>query len=122
MKRYSKTHEWVELVGDKRARVGISDHAQKELGDVVYVDLPSVGTSVKKGEAFMTIESVKAAEDVYAPVSGEIVAVNEELSDKPELVNEDAEGKGWLVELEISDESELEDLMTPEDYQEYIKE
>ena len=121
MKRYTETHEWAELLQDSRVRVGISDHAQKELGDVVYVDLPPLEKEVKKGEAFMTIESVKAAEDVYAPVSGKVVAVNEKLSENPELVNEDAEGEGWLVEIEMSDPSELDSLMTPEQYEKFIE-
>ncbi len=121
MKRYTETHEWAELLQDGRVRVGISDHAQKELGDVVYVDLPPLEKEVKKGEAFMTIESVKAAEDVYAPVSGKVVAVNEKLSENPELVNEDAEGEGWLVEIEMSDPSELDSLMTPEQYEKFIE-
>ncbi len=121
VKRYTETHEWAELLQDGRVRVGISDHAQKELGDVVYVDLPPLEKEVKKGEAFMTIESVKAAEDVYAPVSGKVVAVNEKLSENPELVNEDAEGEGWLVEIEMSDPSELDSLMTPEQYEKFIE-
>ncbi len=122
MKKYTKTHEWVEVIESKKAKVGITTHAQEELGDIVYVDLPKVGTEIKKGEQFMSIESVKAAEDIYAPVSGTITAVNEELSDKPELVNEDAEGKGWLVEVELSDPSELDDLLSEEDYKKLIEE
>lgn len=122
MKKYTKTHEWVEVTESKKARIGITNHAQEELGDIVYVDLPKVGTEIKKGEQFMSIESVKAAEDIYAPVSGTITAVNEELSDKPELVNEDAEGKGWLVEVELSDPSELDDLLSEEDYKKLIEE
>ena len=122
MKKYTRTHEWVESIGDGKARIGISNHAQEKLGDVVYVDLPETGKEISKGEAFMTIESVKAAEDVYAPVSGKITAVNEELQEKPELINEDAEGKGWLVEIEMSDPSELDDLMTPEEYEKFVEE
>ncbi len=121
MKKYSKTHEWVEVLEGSKARIGISNHAQEELGDIVYVDLPEVGKEIKKGEEFMSIESVKAAEDIYAPVSGKVVAVNEKLSDTPELVNQDAEGEGWLVEVELSDPSELDDLMTEEEYKKFVE-
>ncbi len=122
VKKYTKTHEWVEKIGDVKVKIGITNHAQKELGDVVYVDLPEVGKEVKKGEILMSIESVKAAEDIYAPVSGKITAVNEKLSDTPELVNQDPEGEGWLVEMEMSDPSEYEELMTEEEYKKMIEE
>jgi len=121
MKKYTKSHEWVEVLEGNKAKVGISDHAQEELGDVVFVELPEIGSELKKGEAFSTVESVKAAEDIYAPVSGKVTAVNEELNDHPELINEDAEGKGWICEVELSDPSELDDLMTEEEYKKFIE-
>ena len=122
MKKYTKTHEWVEVIEGNKARVGITEHAQEALGDIVYIDLPEIGKEVKKGEELASIESVKSAEDIYAPVSGKVIAVNEELKDKPELVNEDAEGKGWIVEMEMSDPSELDDLMTKEEYDKFVEE
>ena len=118
MKKYTKTHEWV-VVEDKVATVGITNHAQEQLGDVVYVDLPEVGREVKKGEVVASIESVKAAADVYAPLSGKIVEVNEKLDTEPELLNRDPEGEGWLFKMEISDEGELEDLLDEQAYQEF---
>jgi len=120
VKKYTKSHEWVEVNG-KIAVVGISNHAQEELGDVVYVDLPESGKEVKKGDVLCTIESVKAAADVYSPVSGKVVEVNEELEGKPELVNESPEEAGWLVKLEIQDESELSDLMDGEEYERFCE-
>ncbi|MGB9789019.1 glycine cleavage system protein GcvH [Thermotoga caldifontis] len=121
MKKFAKTHEWVEVNGNL-AVVGISNHAQEKLGDVVYVDLPQVGKVVKKGEAFMSVESVKAASDIYAPVSGKIVEVNEKLSNQPELLNKDAEGEGWLVKIEMSDPAELSDLLDEEAYRRFCEE
>jgi glycine cleavage system H protein len=118
MKKYTKTHEWV-AVEDRVATVGITNHAQEQLGDVVYVDLPEVGREVKKGEVVASIESVKAAADVYAPLSGKIVEVNEKLDTEPELLNKDPEGEGWLFKMEMSDESELEDLLDEQAYQEF---
>jgi len=121
VKKFAKTHEWVEVNGNL-AVVGISNHAQEKLGDVVYVDLPQVGKVVKKGEAFMSVESVKAASDIYAPVSGKIVEVNEKLSNQPELLNKDAEGEGWLVKIEMSDPAELSDLLDEEAYRRFCEE
>lgn len=121
MKKFAKTHEWVKVDGNL-ATVGISNHAQEKLGDVVYVDLPQVGRVVKKGEAFMSVESVKAASDIYAPVSGKIVEVNEKLSTQPELINKDAEGEGWLVKIEVTDLSELSDLLDEEAYRRFCEE
>jgi glycine cleavage system H protein len=121
MKRFAKTHEWVKVDGNL-AIVGISNHAQEKLGDVVYVDLPQVGKVVKKNEAFMSVESVKAASDIYAPVSGKIVEVNEKLSNQPELINKDAEGEGWLVKIEMSDPNELSDLLDEESYRRFCEE
>lgn len=121
MKKFVKTHEWVKVDG-KLAVVGISNHAQEKLGDVVYVDLPQVGKVVKKGEVFMSVESVKAASDIYAPVSGKIVEVNEKLSNQPELINKDAEGEGWLVKIEMTNPDELSDLLDEEAYRRFCEE
>ncbi len=121
MMKFAKTHEWVRVEG-QIAVVGISNHAQEKLGDVVYVDLPQVGKVVKKGETFMSVESVKAASDIYAPVSGKIVEVNQKLSNQPELINKDAEGEGWLVKIEMSDPEELTDLLDDEAYRRFCEE
>ena len=117
--RYLETHEWARHDGDV-VRVGISDFAQDELGDVVFVELPDVGDSTEQEADFGVIESIKAVSDLYAPVSGEVVAVNEELFDAPELVNEDPYGDGWMIEIELADEGELEALLSPETYEEQI--
>jgi glycine cleavage system H protein len=117
--RYTKEHEWVRLEGD-RATLGISEHAQEQLGDVVFVDLPEVGRQVSKGAPFAVVESVKAASDVYAPVSGEVVAVNQALEGDPGLVNRSAEGEGWFCTLWISDPDALADLMDADAYQAYV--
>ena len=117
--RYAETHEWVRVEGDL-ATAGITDYAQSQLSDVVYVELPEVGDVFDKGEVFATVESVKTAADCYMPIGGEITEVNEELSGSPALVNEDAFGKGWFVQFTPSDLSELDDLMTPEEYQEHV--
>jgi len=121
MKKYAATHEWVSVEG-KTATVGISDHAQDHLGDIVYVDLPEVGKSLKKGDVFCTIESVKAASDIYAPISGKVIEVNEELDSSPEKVNDDAEGAGWIAKIEMSNESELDSLMDLEAYKNHCEE
>lgn len=118
---YTKDHEWIQVKGS-RVRIGITDYAQSELGDVVYVELPAEDQIVEEGEGFAVVESVKAVSDVYAPLSGKVVAVNEELENSPELVNESAFDEGWIVELEISDESQLKDLMSPEEYDAFLKE
>ena len=117
--KYAKTHEWVLAQGDT-ATVGITDHAQHELTDIVYVELPAVGADVTAGKECAVVESVKAASDIYAPVSGEVVAVNEELTSQPELVNDDAFGKGWLFKLKMSDPGQLNDLLSPDDYAHHI--
>ena len=114
--KFLKSHEWARIEGDGRITVGISDHAQGLLGDLVYVELPSVGDSVQAGNAVAVVESVKAASDVYSPVSGTVVAVNEALSDKPETINEDAYGAGWLYVIEQADAAELEALLSADDY------
>ncbi|WP_178917935.1 glycine cleavage system protein GcvH [Natronomonas gomsonensis] len=117
--RYLESHEWVRGDGDT-AHIGITDFAQDELGDVVFVELPEVGASVDKDEEFGVIESIKAVSDLYAPVSGEVVSVNEDLFDAPELVNEDPFGDGWMLEVDLEDESELEALLSPADYEAQI--
>jgi len=114
--RYTKEHEWVQIDG-KRARVGITDHAQAELGDVVFVELPSMGTVVKKGGHLGTVESVKAVSDLFAPVSGKVVAVNGDLETSPETVNQSPHADGWIVVLEISDPSEANDLLDAAAYE-----
>lgn len=117
--RYTKEHEWV-LVEDGMAIVGITDFAQSELGDIVYVELPSVGTEVSAAEPFGNIESVKSVSDLFAPVSGTIADVNTRLSDSPELMNSDPFGEGWLVRIEPSNAAELDELLTADEYAEYI--
>lgn len=118
--RFTKEHEWVKIDGDV-ATIGISDYAQKELGDVVYVELPSVGDEFGKGDACSNIESVKAVSDIYAPIGGEIVEVNEALEDAPETINKDPRGEGWIFKIKIADTGELEELMTADAYEEYLK-
>ena len=113
--RYTETHEWVSLNGTS-ATVGISDHAQKEISDVVFVELAKIGRQAKQKESVMVIESVKAAFDIYAPLSGKITAVNEKLKEKPELVNQSPFGEGWLYKMEISDPKEWDSLMTEDQY------
>jgi glycine cleavage system H protein len=117
---FTKEHEWVK-VADKVAAIGITDYAQKELGDVVYVELPVVGDSISKGDACSNIESVKAVSDVYAPVSGEITEVNETLEDKPELINHSPYADGWIFKIKLQDTDELDELMNNEEYEEYLK-
>ncbi len=118
--RYAKTHEWVQLSeedGQPIATVGISDFAIEQLTDLVYIDLPNVGTQVKQGESFGEIESVKAVSDLYSPVTGEVIAVNQELADHLEVFNEDPYGKGWMIKVKLSDPSELEGLLSYDAYQ-----
>ncbi len=114
--KFLKSHEWVRIEGDGRATVGISDHAQGLLGDLVYVELPAVGDDVEAGNACAVVESVKAASDVYAPVSGKVVAINEMLADKPETINEDAFGDGWLFVVEMSEPEQTNELLSADDY------
>ncbi len=120
-RHYLPTHEWVKLEADE-AIAGISDYAQHELGDVVYVELPEVGDTFAQGEAFATVESVKAASDVYMPMSGAILAINEELQDSPQLVNEDTFGRGWFIRFHPSQPDEYESLMDAKAYQEHCQE
>lgn len=118
--RYARSHEYVHLDNDV-AIVGISNYAQKELGDVVFVELPQPGTSVEVGDEFGSVESVKAVSELFVPLSGEVVEVNEALAEKPDLVNSDPYGDGWMIKIRYSDESELEQLMTADDYDDYIQ-
>jgi glycine cleavage system H protein len=118
--RYTKDHEYVRLEGDT-AVVGITDYAQQQLGDVVYVELPAVGKSVAKGGEAAVVESVKAASEVYAPVSGEVVEVNSALESAPGTVNEDPAGRGWFFKLKVADRAELDALMTDDQYQDFVK-
>ena len=119
--KFMKSHEWARVEGDGKVTVGISDHAQGLLGDLVYVELPNIGDRVEAGNACAVVESVKAASDVYAPVSGTVVAVNAPLADKPETINEDAYGEGWLFVLEIEDADQLNELLGPDDYAELLE-
>jgi glycine cleavage system H protein len=118
--RYTKEHEWVRADGDTGV-VGITDHAQKELGDIVYVDLPKVGAKAEKGKAIGSVESVKAVSDVYAPISGEVVEINELLTTAPEKLNEDPHGEAWLVKIRMSEPGELNDLLSADAYQSYAE-
>ncbi|HEU6442564.1 MAG TPA: glycine cleavage system protein GcvH [Microvirga sp.] len=118
--RYTKDHEYIRVEGDAGI-VGISDYAQSQLGDVVFVELPSVGKTLSKGDEAAVVESVKAASEVYAPVSGEVVEVNSELEASPGTVNEDPAGRGWFMKIRLTDQSELDGLMTEEQYQEFVK-
>lgn len=116
---YSKDHEWIRVEGDI-ATEGITDYAQSELSDIVYVELPQVGRKVKKGEAIGTIEAVKTVADLYAVVSGEIVEVNENLKTSPQVVNSDPYGEGWMVKIKMENPDELKELMTAEEYKKHI--
>jgi len=117
--RYTKEHEWVSVDG-ATGTIGITDHAQHELGDIVFVDLPKVGTALSKGQTLGSVESVKAVSDIYAPVSGEVIEANEKLSGNPELLNSDPFAEGWLVKVKLSSPEETKDLLTAADYQTYI--
>jgi glycine cleavage system H protein len=117
--RYSKEHEWV-AAEETVATVGITDHAQEQLGEIVYIELPSVGEKVSKDDPFGVVESVKAVSDIYAPVSGTVLEVNEDLAESPEVVNEDPYGDGWLIKVRVSDPADLDDLMDNEEYEQMI--
>ena len=117
---FSKDHEWIES-GKSPAKIGVSDYAQEELTDVVYVELPEVGAEVSKGDSIATLESVKATSDVYTPASGKIIAVNPDLEDSPQKINEEPYGAGWLVEIEIADSSDLSGMMVYSAYQKYLE-
>jgi glycine cleavage system H protein len=120
--KFLKSHEWARVEGDGRITVGISDHAQGLLGDLVYVELPAVGDRVEAGNACAVVESVKAASDVYAPVTGKVVEVNAALTDKPETINEDAYGDGWIFVVEAEEPDQLNELLDPDDYAELLEE
>ncbi len=120
--KFLKSHEWARVEGDGKVTVGISDHAQGLLGDLVYVELPNVGDHVDSGNASAVVESVKAASDVYSPVSGTVVEVNAALSDKPETINEDAYGDGWLFVVEADEPDQLNELLDPDAYAELLEE
>lgn len=117
--KYSEEHEWIRVEGDE-AVIGISDYAQEQLSDVVYVELPEVGDTFAKGDIFAVVESVKAASDVYIPTSGEILEINETLEDSPEVVNEDPYGEAWFVRIALADPAELDDLLDPAAYQAFV--
>jgi glycine cleavage system H protein len=117
--KYTKEHEWIHVEGDT-GTIGITDHAQHELGDIVFVGLPSVGATATKGQTFGSVESVKAVSDIYSPVSGEVVAINELLTKSPEKLNEDPQGDAWLIKVKLSSPDELNDLMSAADYQTYV--
>jgi len=119
--KYTREHEWVSIEGSV-ATIGITDHAQEQLGDVVFVELPGVGDRMEKADAFGVVESTKAVSDVYAPLSGEVTEVNDDLPDNPELINEDPYGDGWMVKVAIGDQADLEDLMTADEYRKFIEE
>ncbi|MCD4741357.1 MAG: glycine cleavage system protein GcvH [Desulfobacteraceae bacterium] len=118
--KYAKTHEWVKKDND-RVKIGLNDYAQDQLGEIVFVEVPEVGDTFSKGDEFGNVESVKAVSEIYIPVSGEIIAVNENLEDAPELVNDSCYGKGWIAEVKLSDPSELDSLLDKKAYLETLK-
>ena len=119
--KFTKTHEWVRVKGDS-AVVGITDHAQRELSDIVYVELPSSGSHLQAGKESAVVESVKAASDIYAPVSGEVIEINDELSKLPELLNQDPHGRGWMYKIRLANTQDIDHLLTPEEYANHIGE
>jgi glycine cleavage system H protein len=119
--KYTKEHEWVRVKGNT-ATVGITDWAQDQLGDIVFVELPEEGEQVEKGDTFGVVESTKSVSDLYLPVSGTVVEVNDPLLDAPETINDDCYGEGWMIRIEIADKADLDDLMTAEEYEAFIKE
>lgn len=119
--KFLKSHEWARVEDDGTITVGISDHAQGLLGDLVFVELPNVGDTLEAGAGAAVVESVKAASDVYAPVAGQVVAVNDDLTDKPETINEDAYGDGWIFRIKADDAGELESLLSPDDYAQLLE-
>lgn len=121
--KYTESHEWVKLAkGNETATVGITDFAQEELTDIVYLDLPKVGDEIEAGTECAVVESVKAASDIYAPLSGKVVEVNQEVLEDPAIVNEDAFGKGWLFKIKLADPAEIEELLSDSDYEEILSE
>lgn len=121
-KRYTKEHEWIKLTGDNEATIGISEHAAKELGDIVYADLPDAGKQFSKGDPFGSVESVKAASSVYAPADLTITSVNESIKDDSGIINKDAEGEGWMIKAKINDTKQLEALLDPQAYAKHVEE
>ncbi|MGK4580320.1 glycine cleavage system protein GcvH [Kitasatospora sp. HPMI-4] len=120
--KYTKDHEWVRVTGKDKARVGITDYAQKQLGDIVFVELPKAGAKFKASESIGTVESVKSVSEIYSPLTGTITAVNEDLNEEPEQVNEDPYGDGWFVEITLTKADELKGLLDAAQYEEYIAE
>lgn len=120
--KFLRSHEWARIEDNGRVTVGISEHAQGQLGDLVYVELPDIGDHVDQGAACAVVESVKAASDIYSPIGGKVVAVNQTLSDKPEVINEDAFGDGWIFTIEPDDVGQLEELLTPDEYAALLEE
>ncbi len=118
--KYTKDHEWLKVEADGTATVGITDYAQNELGDIVFVEVNTVGEQLSKGDTLATVEAVKTVADVYMPVDGEVLEANSELDDTPELINQDPYGKGWIVKIKISDMSQVDELMTAQQYKEFI--
>lgn len=118
--KYTREHEWLRDNGDGTATIGITDFAQNELGDIVFVEIEEEGFEFDQDDTFGTVEAVKTVSELYAPVDGEIVEINEQLEDEPELVNSDPYGEGWMIKIKVSDASQLDDLMSAEDYQEII--
>lgn len=117
--KYTKDHEWARIDGDV-ATIGITDYAQSELGDIVYIELPEVGSETKQMESFGTIEAVKAVSDMFAPLTGEVVEINTNLADQPEIMNKDPYGEGWIIKIKLSDKSELDGLLEKAKYEELI--
>jgi len=120
--KYTRDHEWVRVDDDGTVTIGITDHAQQELGDLVFVEVPEVGTTFASGDAAAVVESVKAASDVYSPVSGEVVEANEDLADAPETINNDAFGEGWIFRVRVEDDEALNELMSADEYEEFVNE
>jgi glycine cleavage system H protein len=118
--KFTQDHEWIAVEGDL-ATVGITEYAQGELGDVVFIEIETVGETLEKGEIFGTVEAVKTVSDLFMPVSGEVIEVNTDLADKPELVNKDPYGKGWMIRIKVTDKNELADLLSPSDYQKMLE-
>jgi glycine cleavage system H protein len=119
--KYTNEHEWVARTGEDTVRVGITDYAQQQLGDIVFVQLPPVGESTAQGDALGEVESTKNVSDIYAPVTGEVIAANAELDERPELINSDPYGKGWMVELRLENPADLDDLLDADDYRELLE-
>ena len=118
--KYTESHEWISVDSDGTARIGITDHAQEQLGDLVFVELPAVGDQLDQGESCAVVESVKAASDIYAPITGEVVAINDALEDDPGIINSDPYGDGWLFQVSVGDSTEVDTLLDPETYEESL--